>query len=363
MSAEEVASRVGQMGSPYAGYEQALRDHSGLHGIQLDGTYLAGLDSAEINALFEKMGVDSAHSGALFQSLTGTQRPGDESAGNPSKFGAFESPLLDKANGENIRLEDQENNEDVRAAQLARKGAGCGVEEQPEAEEDEEKVREAEERAREAEEERARKMEEEARWRKACEQKKNAWMARWGVFEATTELDLSSRKIKCSDIAQLADVMCSHSYLSSLNLSKNTFLTERSGLVLGEMLKVGSVLKELDISNAREGLQDHHRGFSSGDLNPEGFAQGIAAGLRNNETLRKLTFSGDQYFDRAAKPDFADKEDPVILEVEEPALDMRGKHLGMSGGYIVAAWLSRKIVDKGEFRLSKMSFGSKQGEY
>jgi Ran GTPase-activating protein (RanGAP) involved in mRNA processing and transport len=69
--------------------------------------------------------------------------------------------------------------------------------------------------------------------------------------------------------------------LSVLSLKKNGLGTKEAGKVLGEMLKVNSVLKELDLSD--------NRPYSRGD--PVGFAQELAAGIKQNEALSVLSLN------------------------------------------------------------------------
>ena len=66
-----------------------------------------------------------------------------------------------------------------------------------------------------------------------------------------------------------------------MNISKNALLTKEGGEILRDMLKVNSVLKELDVSGSGGGLYDFQK-------DGPGFAVAIADGLSTNGALEKL---------------------------------------------------------------------------
>jgi hypothetical protein len=71
--------------------------------------------------------------------------------------------------------------------------------------------------------------------------------------------------------------------LSVLSLKDNDLGTKAAGKVLGEMLRVNSVLKELDLSS--------NKPYRGGD--PAGFAQELALGIKDNRALIKLDISSN----------------------------------------------------------------------
>jgi hypothetical protein len=74
-----------------------------------------------------------------------------------------------------------------------------------------------------------------------------------------------------------------------LSLKKNSLGTKEVGKALGEMLKVNSVLKELDLSG--------NEVFSWDGGDAPGFAQELALGIKDNRALTSLDISnqGDEY--------------------------------------------------------------------
>jgi hypothetical protein len=70
-----------------------------------------------------------------------------------------------------------------------------------------------------------------------------------------------------------------------LSLKKNSLGTKEAGKVLGEMLKVNSLLKELDLSD--------NYVFPSNGGDAPGFAQELALGIKDNGALTKLDISNN----------------------------------------------------------------------
>jgi hypothetical protein len=112
--------------------------------------------------------------------------------------------------------------------------------------------------------------------------------------------------------------------LSVLSLKKNGLGTKEAGKVLGEMLKVNSVLKELDLSD--------NRPDSGGD--PVGFAQELAAGIKDNGAMTKLDISKCELMAEGGKALAAGlKGNQLMME-----LNVAGNRLGqnVSGGRYVS---------------------------
>jgi hypothetical protein len=171
-------------------------------------------------------------------------------------------------------------------------------------------------------------------------------------------------------------------------MSKNGLLSKDGGTVLGEMLKVNTVLKELDVSSSGDGMP---YGTSDGP----GFAKELAVGIKGNGAISsinllkneipveqaqelvkimqvkdnlttlcglsreetKLDFSGqwlgagdavliaNDISDMGALSTFTFSgiysSEPVTMEITMTEADFSGKGLGVSGGMMVAAFLPK----------------------
>jgi hypothetical protein len=107
-----------------------------------------------------------------------------------------------------------------------------------------------------------------------------------------------------------------------LSLKKNSLGTKEVGKALGEMLKVNSVLKELDLSD------NAAASWNGGDA--PGFAQELALGIKDNGAISQFTFSGDGQGNM-----------PVTMEISMTEADFSAKGLGKSGAIMVAAFLPK----------------------
>jgi Ran GTPase-activating protein (RanGAP) involved in mRNA processing and transport len=75
--------------------------------------------------------------------------------------------------------------------------------------------------------------------------------------------------------------------LTKLNLSSNFLASKEAGHALGEMLKVNSVLTELDVSS-------NHNRYSKGARDSPGFVSGLADGIKANGTLLVLNLASNE---------------------------------------------------------------------
>jgi Ran GTPase-activating protein (RanGAP) involved in mRNA processing and transport len=82
-----------------------------------------------------------------------------------------------------------------------------------------------------------------------------------------------------------------------LSLKNNSLGTKEAGKVLGEMLKVNSVLKELDLS-------DNTSYHGVGD--PAGFAQELALGIKDNGALLVLSLKDNRLLTAEAGKNLSD---------------------------------------------------------
>jgi hypothetical protein len=90
---------------------------------------------------------------------------------------------------------------------------------------------------------------------------------------------------KAEGIIALANAIPDMGALSVLSLKKNSLGTKEAGKVLGEMLKVNSALKELDLSD--NGVHTAYGGDAPG------FAQELALGIQDNGALTSLDLSSN----------------------------------------------------------------------
>jgi hypothetical protein len=137
-----------------------------------------------------------------------------------------------------------------------------------------------------------------------------------------TELDISGNNLCKEGALVVAGYLDGNGALSVLSLKKNSLGTKEAGKALGEMLKVNSVLKELDLSN------NYVNPYSGGD--GPGFAQELALGIKDNGAISQFTFSGDGHGNT-----------PVTMEISMTEADFSAKGLGESGAIMVAAFLPK----------------------
>jgi hypothetical protein len=131
--------------------------------------------------------------------------------------------------------------------------------------------------------------------------------------------------------AAIADAIKDMGALSVLSLKDNSLGTKEAGKVLGEMLKMNSVLKGLNLSDNKP-----DRG---GD--PAGFAQELALGLKDNGALSTLIFGDapDEDSGSDSEEEGTDWE-PAVLEVGMTDADFSNKNLGPGDAIIISAWIS-----------------------
>jgi Ran GTPase-activating protein (RanGAP) involved in mRNA processing and transport len=100
-----------------------------------------------------------------------------------------------------------------------------------------------------------------------------------------TELDMSGKMHGAGDLLMFVPDIVDNGALSVLSLKQNSLGTKEAGKALGEMLKVNSVLKELDLSD--NGVASYEGGDAPG------FAQELALGIRDNGALTSLDISAN----------------------------------------------------------------------
>jgi hypothetical protein len=116
--------------------------------------------------------------------------------------------------------------------------------------------------------------------------------------------------------------------LSSLSLKNNRLATKEGGKALAHTLANNSTLKELDVSSNNWMEYGTDGMVQTGD--GVGFAQELAAGIKDNGAMSRFTFSGDHYDSK-----------PVTMETSMVEADFTGKVLGTSGAIMVAAFLPK----------------------
>jgi hypothetical protein len=117
--------------------------------------------------------------------------------------------------------------------------------------------------------------------------------------------------------------------LTKLSLAKNKLGNKKAGKVLGEMLAANTVLKELDVSG-------NHCDTTHVGADGPGFAQMLAARIKDNGALSKLIFGGDKV--NSWDPEM----EPATLEVGMSEANFSKKNLGVGGASIISAWLTHK---------------------
>jgi hypothetical protein len=116
--------------------------------------------------------------------------------------------------------------------------------------------------------------------------------------------------------------------MTKFDISSNEIRAE-GGRALAAGLKGNQVITELNISSNRLGHDSAGYGDTSGVI-------AIANAIPDMGALSSLTFSGERYYNGE---DLI--EDDVTITTATTDADFSGKHLGSSGGIILAAWLSR----------------------
>ena len=113
--------------------------------------------------------------------------------------------------------------------------------------------------------------------------------------------------------------------MTSLDISANLLAVRgtavQAGKALAEMLKVNSILRELDVS--ANAPTSHY-------TDGPGFAKELAIGVGANGALNKLTISGDSR-----------RSEAVTIETSMTKADFSGKVLEASGAIMLAAFLPK----------------------
>jgi hypothetical protein len=123
--------------------------------------------------------------------------------------------------------------------------------------------------------------------------------------------------------AAIADAIKYMGALSTLCLKDNKLATKEAGKALAAALAGNSVLTELDVSN--------NSWYNEGDKDDGvGFAQELAAGIKDNGAISKFTFSGD-----------CSDSKSVTMETTMTVADFTGKGLGVSEAVMLSAFLPK----------------------
>jgi hypothetical protein len=132
----------------------------------------------------------------------------------------------------------------------------------------------------------------------------------------------------------IADAIRDMGALSVLSLKKNQLGTKEAGIVLGQMLKTNSTLKDLDISE--------NMYYSGGwKIDPE-FVQGLAAGIKDNGAISSVNMLDNSIgIEQARALASLLKEHPTLKSLcgnkgDETELDMSGKRMGAGGAIMLA---------------------------
>jgi hypothetical protein len=104
-----------------------------------------------------------------------------------------------------------------------------------------------------------------------------------GLSGEETELDFSGQDLGAGDTVLIANDISDMGTLSLLSLKDNGLGTKDAGEVIGDMLKMNSVLKKLDLSG------NYVSKSAGGDA--AGFAQGISKGIAGNGAISSLNLA------------------------------------------------------------------------
>ena len=117
---------------------------------------------------------------------------------------------------------------------------------------------------------------------------------------------------KMHHLVALADDIKQNKKLEKLILRKNYLRTNRGGEILGDMLKINTTLKELDVSENGLSIKNNVGG------NGPAFATGIADGLSTNSTLVKVNISANAIASQEAGQALAEalKTNTVLKELD-----------------------------------------------
>ena len=150
------------------------------------------------------------------------------------------------------------------------------------------------------------------------------------TLRALVAFDISNNDIRAEGGQALAKALMNNNIMTSLNISDNFMACKETGEALADMLKVNTVLKELDISRKYDRYDDKAYSNSS-------FADELAAGIRANGTLEKLTISGDEWgWEEGSK-----NSKPFTIETSMTEADFNSKFIGTSGAIMLASFLPK----------------------
>jgi hypothetical protein len=143
---------------------------------------------------------------------------------------------------------------------------------------------------------------------------------------------------KPDGIIALANVIPGMGALSVLSLKKNSLGTKAAGKALGEMLKVNSVLKQLDLSD--NGVASYERGGAPG------FAQELALGIKDNRAISSIDLLKNYIPIEQAQElvQIMQAKEKLVtlcgLSKEETELDFSGQDLGAGDAVLIANGIS-----------------------
>jgi hypothetical protein len=140
-------------------------------------------------------------------------------------------------------------------------------------------------------------------------------------------------------VIALANAIPDMGALSVLSLKKNNLCTKEAGKALGEMLKVNSVLKELDVSS-NNWMGGHYLDDSQGD--GSGFAQELAVGIKDNGAISSINLLKNHIPIKQARElvQIMQAKEKLItlcgLSKEEAELDFTGQDLRAGDAVLIA---------------------------
>jgi hypothetical protein len=155
--------------------------------------------------------------------------------------------------------------------------------------------------------------------------------------QGITELDISDNCLglnsdygaDTSGVIAIADAIPDMGALLVLSLKKNSLGTKEAGKALGEMLKVNSVLKKLDLS-------DNYVASYDGGGDASGFAQELALGIKDNGAISTVIVN------TLLRP-ISNQPYPIQDIKSKSELNFSGKELNVEDAIIIAALIPSNV--------------------
>jgi hypothetical protein len=172
-------------------------------------------------------------------------------------------------------------------------------------------------------------------------------------------LDMSGRKMGASDVTMLLPEIIENDALSSLNLLDNNIPIKQAEDLIEVMQAKENLATLCGLSGEETELNFSSKGLGVGE------AVLVVNDVKDSEVLSKVTFSGERYLcyngkfnnhisiKHPSQAKGAWKDAPVVtMAISMTEGDLGGKHLGQSGGILVAAFLPKFMKTLSKLNIS-----------